>query len=232
MRYHVTGLHGIREDRLQHALDLRLHGALIHFYDASPMTSKRQRKRVRIGRLAIPRGMVSSKAAFKEALDEPGKKCKLFVGPYDLVITVYKEFVSREQKLKNENEELRGRLEKLEQALEDMQQRKKESDALLGHVLDSKTPVDVKAAGSSRNPRGSGERRPSIKRRPEKRSPVHKRVKMPVRTEAAQIQEKSLPSTFEEAMKAQVKKKAEEERKMALMDRRLSGFLRDMYDHG
>ena len=113
-----------------------------------------------------------------------------------------------------------------------MQQQKRDSDALLGHMLDSKTTVSVKMAGSSRNPRGSGKRRPSIKRRPEKRSPVHKRVKMPVRTQAAQIQEESLPSTFEEAMGAQVKKKAEEERKMALMDRRLSGFLRDMYDHG
>ena len=148
------------------------------------MASKRQGKRVRLGRLAIPQDMVSRNAAFADALNEPGKKCKLSVGPYDLIIALYREFVPRAEKLKKENEELRGRLEKLEQALEDMQKRKKEADALLGHVLDSKTPVAVKATGSSRNPRGSGERRPSIKRRPEKRSPVHKRVKIPVRTEA------------------------------------------------
>ena len=86
-----------------------------------------------------------------------------------------------------------------------MQKRKKEADALLGHVLDSKTPVAVKATGSSRNPRGSGERRPSIKRRPEKRSPVHKRVKIPVRTEAEQIQQEF--EQFSKAMERNIKEK-------------------------
>ena len=103
VRYHVTGIQGIREDRLQHALDLRLHGALIHFYAASPMASKRQGKRVRLGRLAIPQDMVSRNAAFADALNEPGKKCKLSVGPYDLIIALYREFVPIAEKLKKEN---------------------------------------------------------------------------------------------------------------------------------
>ena len=236
IRYHVTGLYSISEDRLQHALDLRLNGALIHIYDASRMTSKRKQKRIRIGRLAITPNMISERKAFEEALKNPGKKYKLSVGPYDLFIRLYQEFVPREAKLKKENEELRARLEKLERTLEVLQEQKKESDALLGHELESKTPVSVKMAGSSRNPRGPGQRRPSVKRRPERRSPKHKRVKIPMKTGDTQMQEESLPSAFKEPMESYAKKKAEEERKMASVEHRLqikiSEFLRKRHDHG
>ena len=80
-----------------------------------------------------------------------------------------------------ENDNLRKKLGNLERSLTELQQRNKESDTLLEHVLDSKTPIAVKAIGSSRKPRGSRKPRPSVKRHP-KRSPVHKRMKIPVET--------------------------------------------------
>ena len=33
IRYHVTDLHGIKENKLQRALDMRLNGALIHIHE-------------------------------------------------------------------------------------------------------------------------------------------------------------------------------------------------------
>ena len=181
IRYHVSGLRGIKEEKLQRALDMRLSGALIHVYEASPRSSWRHKKRLRIGKLAIPPEMVDKREAFRDALNEPGKKCKLSIGPYDIVITLYREFETREMKLTKENDNLRKRLGELERSLEELLQQKKDSDTLLEHVLDSKTPIAVKAIGSSRNPRGSRKPRPSIKRHP-KRSPVHKRMKIPVET--------------------------------------------------
>eukprot|EP00493_Phyllostaurus_siculus_P001855 UN01865 len=72
------------------------------------LEASRRRKRVfRVGKLAIPPDMVNRKKAFAEALHNPGKKFLLCVGPYDLVISLYKEFKLRELKLKNENEDLR-----------------------------------------------------------------------------------------------------------------------------
>ena len=87
-------------------------------------------------------------------MNNPGKKYKLSVGPYDVVIALYKEFETREMKLKNENDDLRKRVADLERALEALQKEKNESNALLAHVLDSKTPapIDKKAVESSRNP--------------------------------------------------------------------------------
>ena len=236
IRFHVTKLDGVKEYKLQRAFDLRLHGALIHVYDASPQARMRHQKRVKVGRLSIPPEMVSQKKAFEEALKNPGKKYKLSVGPYDLFIKLYQEFVPRQVKLKKENEELRARLEKLERALEVLQEQKKESDALLEHALESKTPVSVKMAGSSRNPRGPGERRLSVKRRPERRSPKHKRVKIPMKIEDAQMQEESPSSTFQQPMESYLQKKAEEERKMATVEQRLqikiAEYLRKRHDHG
>ena len=64
--------------------------------------------------------------------------------------------------------------------LTDLQQKKKESEDLLEHVLDSETPViqQMQTTESSRKPRGPSRRRPN-KKRPPKRSPVHKRMKIP-----------------------------------------------------
>ena len=178
IRFHVTGLHGIKETSLQHALDLRLNGALVHIYEASSKAMQRRQKPFRVGRLAIPPEMVEQKKAFKDALNTPGKRCILRVGPYDLTITLYRECESRETKLKKQNEKLRERLGDLERMLKNLQQQKKESESLLVHVLDSKTPVITQMTESSRYPRGPLKRRPGKKRHP-KRSPVHKRLKIP-----------------------------------------------------
>jgi len=170
-------VHGIKEDKLQRALDLRLNGALVHIYEASPRAIERRRRRFRVGKLAIPPDMLNRKKVFAEALNNPGKKFRLCVGPYDLVISLYREFESRELKLKNENEDLRKRLATLEKTIATLNQEKKEADELQ-IVLASKTPEPtiMEAAESSRHPRGPGEHRPSKKRHP-KRSPVHKRMK-------------------------------------------------------
>ena len=50
IRFHVTKLDGVKEDKLQREFDLRLHGALIHVYDASPQARMRHEKRVKVGR--------------------------------------------------------------------------------------------------------------------------------------------------------------------------------------
>ena len=180
IRFHVTHLNGIKENKLQRALDLRMHGALIHMYSVSPQASMRMRKQIRVGCLAVPEQLVSNNEVLAEAVKNPNKKYTLCVGPYDIVITLYKERVSKETKLKKENDELRGRLEALERSLQDLQSEKKAADALLEHVLDSRPPSALRNEGGSRQPQGPSKRRPnlSMKRNP-KRSPPHKRVKVP-----------------------------------------------------
>ena len=108
IRYHVTGLYGIKETRLQHALDMRLNGALVHIYEASPKAAHRKQKHFRVGRLAIPPEMVEQRKAFQDALKTPGKKCILRVGPYDLTITLYREYESRESKMKKQNDMMKN----------------------------------------------------------------------------------------------------------------------------
>ena len=133
-------------------------------------------------------------------------------------------------KLKKENDDLRKRLAKLEQSLACLNQEKREADDLLHHVLASETPAatNMEAAGSSWNPRGPGKHRPSKKRHP-KRSPVHKRVKIPVMTGADFINERfSIAAVDQE--------QADEQRKMEEIERRLSirltAQLQHMNEHG
>ena len=229
IRYHVTGLHGIREDKLQRALDMRLNGALVHIYEASPRASERRRRRFRVGKLAIPPDMLNWKKAFAEAFHNPGKKYRLCVGPYDLVISLYREFESRELKLKKENENLRKRLATLEKTIATLNQEKKDTDELQ-IVLASKTPAptNMEAAESSWNPRGPRKHRPSKKRHP-KRSPVHKRMKTSVTGTDPLVGERFL-------IAAESREKVEEKRKMEMVEMRLSHFLtaqlQHMHDHG
>ena len=93
--------------------------------------------------------------------------------------------MSREVKLKKENDELRERLEALEQSLRDLQQEKAAADNLIEQMLDSRPPTAMQDGGS-RSPEGPCERKPNLKRHP-KRSPPHKRLKVPV-MEEEQIQ--------------------------------------------
>ena len=99
---------------------------------------------------------------------------------------------------------------------------------MLGHVLESKTPeaINMKAAESSWNPRGPGQRRPSKKRHP-KRSPVHKRVKIPVRTSAECIEDERLPIT---AVNQEERRKLEQIQKR--LESRITAQLQHMNDHG
>ena len=229
IRYHVTGLHGIKEDKLQRALDMRLNGALVHIYEASPRASQRRRRRFRVGKLAIPPDMLNRKKAFAEAFHNPGKKFRLCVGPYDLVISLYREFESRELKLKNENKDLRKRLATLEKTIATLNQEKKEADELQ-IVLASKTPEPtiMEAAESSWHPRGPGEHRPSKKRHP-KRSPVHKRMKTSA-TGTDSIVGERFP------IAAERRENVEEKRKMETVEMRFDRFLtaqlQHMHDHG
>ena len=233
IRFHITKLDGVKEEKLQQAFDMRLHGALIHVYYASPQARTRQQKRFKVGRLSIPPEMVSKKKAFQDAVNNPGKKYKLSVGPYDVVIALYKEFETREMKLKNENDDLRKRVADLERALGALQKEKNESNALLAHVLDSKTPapIDKKAVESSRNPRGPGKPRPNQKRHP-KRSPVHKRMKVPVKTMAICKDNDESLLDFSENMIQEKPLQQRMEYVVQRLQNRLPEFLQHMHDHG
>ena len=121
IRFHVTGLHGIKETKFQHTMDLRLNGALVHIYEASSKAMQSRQKPFRVGRLAIPPEMVEQKKAFQDALNTPGKRCILRVGPYDLTITLFREYESRETKMKKQNQKLREKLGDLERILKNLQ---------------------------------------------------------------------------------------------------------------
>ena len=72
--------------------------------------------------------MLNKKKAFADALQNPGEKYRLSVRPYDIVISLYREFESRVVKLKNENDDLRKRLAALEQTIATMNQEKMKTD--------------------------------------------------------------------------------------------------------
>ena len=169
----------------------------------------------------------------KTTVNNPGKKHKLSIGPYDVDIALYREFETKKMKLKHENENLRKRIANLEQALGALQQEKMEANALFEHVLESETSahIDKKAVVSSRNPRGPGQRRPSKKRPPE-RNPKHKRVKIPVKTmEVCKEKEESL---LDYAANSIGEKPLEErlEYVMQRLQNRLPAFIQHVHDHG
>ena len=232
IRYHVTGLHGIKESRLQRALDMRLNGALVHIYDASPRANERRRRRFRVGKLAIPPGMLNKKKAFAEALQNPGEKYRLSVGPYDIVISLYREFESRVVKLKNENDDLRKRLATLEQTIASLNQEKMKTDDTSDRFGEqTPAPTYMEAAESSRKPRGPGKHRPSKKRHP-KRSPVHKRMKTSVKTGTDSLVGERLLIAADSWELEQI----EEQKNLETVEMRLSHFLtaqlQHMHDHG
>ena len=118
----------------------------------------------------------------------------------------YKEFETRELKLK------------------------KEHDDFHHNLLASETPVpsNMGATESSWNPRGPGEHRPSRKRHP-KGSPVHKCVKIPVKTGSDFMDGRFLIAAVD-------REQTEEQIRMEEMQKRLSmrltAQLQHMNDHG
>ena len=186
-------------------------------------------RKSRVGKLTFPPDMLNREKAFAEAFDNPGKKYRLCVGPYDVVISLYREFESRELKLKKGNENLRKRLGTLEKTIATLNQEKKDTDEIQ-IVLASKTPAptNMEAAESSWNPRGPKKHRPNKQRHP-KRSPVHKRMKTSVTGTDPLVGECFL-------IAAESREKVEEKRKMEMVEMRLSHFLtaqlQHMHDHG
>ena len=154
------------------------------------------------------------------------------MGPYDIFISLYREFESRVVKLKNENDDLRKRLANLEETIASLNQEKMNTDDN-SERFGEQTPVAtyVEAAESSWNPRGPGKHRPSKKRHP-KRSPVHKRMKISVKTGTDSLVGESLLIAAER----REREKIEEEKNLETIEMRLNHFLtaqlQHMHDHG
>ena len=72
--------------------------------------------------------MLNKKKAFADALQNPGEKYRLSVGPYDIVISLYRDFESRVVILKNEYDDLRKRLATLQQTIASLNQEKMKTD--------------------------------------------------------------------------------------------------------
>ena len=130
---------------------------------------------------------------------------------------------------KNENDDLRKRLATLEQTIVSLSQEKMKTDDTSDRFGEqTPAPTYMEAAESSRKPRGPGKHRPSKKRHP-KRSPVHKRVKIPVMTGADFIDEHF-------SIAAVDREQADEQRKMEEIEKRLSirltAQLQHMNEHG
>ena len=128
-----------------------------------------------------------------------------------------------------ENDNLRKRLVDLERSLEELLQRKKESDTLLEHVLDSRPPSALRNEGGSRQPQGPSKRRPNPKRNP-KRSPPHKRVKVPEKKDTCDGSDRysALEAEVELVNQIHLQKEMEYKTKVAQFERRVQQGCQEM----
>ena len=135
MRFHVTGLGTLPEEKVQRVLDARLHGAFIHINEISKWS--RRRGRTRAGILAIPPCLINRRPEFSKAIEQPNKKVTFPLGPYDLFIQVYRVKKPALQKMKDENLSLKKEVEKMKRTLADMRKQQQEKERLLDHILDN-----------------------------------------------------------------------------------------------
>ena len=116
--YHVTTLTKVSEAKLQRVLDARFAGAFIDMQTASPNSKQRRKQRFRVGKLSMPPEIAKTRRAFSLALNNPGSKVEVHLGPYEIHIQLYKKILSSEEQLKLKNTELEEKLEHLTRKLE------------------------------------------------------------------------------------------------------------------